>query len=126
MDKKTNGQSPSPAGSLVFPISTLGDIFNLPTFGQMETCLRELTEGMIQARLANDVMVATMQEAGADVTQAIIWPDVINWKDDGKGDVKTSYGGPDGEAMFSLQSKVDPENDQGMAAGADGPPMPGN
>ncbi len=100
------------SGSLVFPIRTLGDIFNLPTFGQMETCLRELTEGMIQARLTNDVMVATMQEAGADVKQAVIWPEVINWTDDGKGDVTTRYGGPDGEAMFSLQSKVDPENSE--------------
>ena len=109
-NKDATHGSDVPPCSRVFPISTLRDIFNLPTFGQMETCLRELSEGMIQARLTNDVMVATMQEAGADVKQAVIWPEVINWTDDGEGDVTTLYGGPDGDAMFSLTSKVSSEN----------------
>jgi len=93
-----------------FPITTLRDIFNLPTFRQMETCLRETMEGMIQARLANDVMVAAMEGAGTKVERAIEWPEVVKWTDDGKGDVKTSYGGPDGVPLFSLQTTVKPDS----------------
>jgi len=47
-----------------------------------------------------------MEEAGTKVERAIEWPETINWTDDGQGDVKTSYGGPDGVPVFSLQTRV--------------------
>ncbi len=107
----TDEQSPAPAGSQVFLISTLRDIFNLPTMAQMETCLRELSEGMLQARIANDTMLATLRAAGAENLERVVeWPEVAKWTDDGKGEVTTRYGGPDGTPAFTLTTTLDPEN----------------
>jgi hypothetical protein len=113
MNTPTNSEAlPHTSGSLVFPISTLRDIFNLPTRSQMETCLREMSEGMVQARIASDTIVEAMLAAGVtDITRAVEWPEVANWTDDGKGDVTTRFGGPDKVPVFTLHGKVDPEND---------------
>lgn len=86
----------------IFPLTTLRDIFNLPTFEQMETCLDELKECMMQARATNDLMVALVAENGIVVEQVFEWPEVLEWKDDGKGEVGTAYTGPDGKELFSM------------------------
>ena len=96
----------------VFPLRTLRDIFDLPTFEQMETCLDELKECMMQARATNDLMVALVNEKGHDVKKAFEWPEVLEWKDDGKGDVETAYAGPDGTVMMEMRVSKSPENDQ--------------
>ena len=89
-----------------FKITTLSDIFNLPTAEQMKTCLKEITEGMISARLVNDMGVAAVRAAGGRIESAMEWPDSITWKDDGKGDVTTRYAAPDGKELFTLKTKV--------------------
>jgi hypothetical protein len=72
-----------------YPITTLRDIFNLPTREQMETCLAELTEAMIQARIANDAIMAVLEDNGSvGLTRAIDWPETSNWVDDGKGETR--------------------------------------
>jgi len=88
--------------SQTFPISTLRDIFNLPTIKQMETCLQELTEGMMQARIASDAMVALLKSQGAsdDLVRACEWPEVANWTDDGKGTVGIAAAVPAGFLDF--------------------------
>lgn len=115
---------PPTAGSLVFPLTTLRDIFNLPTFDQMVVCLDELKECMMQARATNDLMVALVNEKGHDVKKAFEWPEVLEWKDDGKGDVGTAYAGPDGKELFSMSIKRDPENETSPSVGAKGKSMP--
>jgi len=110
IEKTTEGELPIRDLLTVFQIRTLRDIFALPTLKQMETCLREMSEGMIQARITNDTIVAVLQEAGAtEITRAIEWPEVATWTDDGKGDVTTHYGMPDGVSEFSLHAKVSSE-----------------
>ena len=105
----TDEQSPAPAGSRVFPISTLRDIFRLPTLAQMETCLRELEAAMLQARVANDTVVALARDAGADIEWAVEWPEVAKWTDDGKGEITSRFEG-EGMPSITITSKVDPEN----------------
>lgn len=115
MKPETNNEASEaglPAGALfsVFPLRTLRDIFDLPTFDQMETCLDELKECMMQARATNDLMVALVNEKGHDVKKAFEWPEVLEWKDDGKGEVATQYGGPDGKVMIEMRVSKSPEN----------------
>ena len=94
--------------SQVFPLTTLRDIFNLPTFEQMATCLDELKICMTQARATNDLMVVLVNQKGHDIKKAFEWPEVLEWKDDGKGDVRTAYAGPDGKEVFSMKLSRDP------------------
>lgn len=111
MNTPTNSEAlPPTSGSLVFPITTLRDIFNLPTMAQMEMCLQELSEGMIQARIANDTMVAALREAGAtDIERAVEWPEVAHWTDDGKREITSRLHG-EGMPTITLTAKFDPEN----------------
>jgi len=104
--------APSTACSQVFPLTTLRDIYNLPTFEQMVVCLDELKDCMMQARATNDLMVALVAEKGIAVEKAFEWPEVLEWKDDGKGEVGTAYAGPDGKEIFSMKVSRDPANDQ--------------
>ena len=85
-----------------YPISTLRDIFNLPTIEQMETCLDEIKTCMMQGRVANDLTVSLARKAGMDIDRAFEWPEVMDWIDDGKGECGTTYVTPDGEKLFSM------------------------
>lgn len=73
-----------------YPLATLRDIFNLPSRQQMRTCLEEITECLLQARDANDLMMTHTQG-----TKAVEWPDVIEWIDDDEREVTTTYEGTD-------------------------------
>lgn len=58
----------------------------------METCLREITEGMLQARTVSDATVAMVKAMGGDdFPRAFEWPEVTSWTDDGQGMVTTRY-----------------------------------
>lgn len=92
--------SPSP----VFPISSLRDIYNLPTIEQMETCIDEIKICMMQARATNDLFVALANLEGANVKKAFEWPETLPWHDDGKGDVGTRYVTPDGDEFMSMDA----------------------
>lgn len=82
----------TPKPGTVYPIATLRDIFNLPTREQMETCLRELSEAMQQARTVSDAAVAMVAAMGGDsFPRAFEWPEITSWTDDGKGTVTTRY-----------------------------------
>lgn len=78
-----------------YPITTLQDIFNLPTREAMETCLAELTEAMIPVRIANDAIMVILEDAGSvGLTRAIDWPETSNWVDDGKGETRLKINFP--------------------------------
>lgn len=60
----------------------------------METCLEEVSRGMIQARAAEDVMLATLEALGHEPPErALEWPEMVEWCDDSKGRVEASIGG---------------------------------
>lgn len=91
----------------IFKISTLRDIFELPTFGQMNVLLYELTNLMIQARAVNDFMLESAKSQGSDAKKAFNWPDSIEWTDDGKGDITTNVSLPNGEDILEMQSNIE-------------------
>jgi hypothetical protein len=94
----------STPSSQIFPLSTLGDIFNLPTREQMVLCLKEVAETMIQARATHDLITTLMHETVIPVSgKPFEWPKVINWVDDGKGEIETRYLTPDGKEIFSMK-----------------------
>lgn len=54
----------------------------------METCLEELADSMKMARAAADLMAELVAaQFGNPVGKVVEWPDVLEWKDDGKGEV---------------------------------------
>lgn len=79
-----------------YPIRTLQDIYNLPTLRQVRICLEELAEAMLLARATNDLVVEMMREKGHEVKQAATWPEVSDWKDDGKGECSAKVIDPTG------------------------------
>lgn len=105
-NQKASLASPSP----VFPISSLRDIYNLPTIEQMETCIDEIKICMMQARAANDLFVVLANLEGANVNKAFEWPETLPWHDDGKGDVGTRYVTPDGDEFMSMDVKKSLKN----------------
>ena len=62
----------------------------------METCLMETAAVMLQARKANDALVATASAMGKEIAQALEFPDPLIWLDDGKGEAQARIGMPDG------------------------------
>lgn len=81
-----------------YQISTIKDIFSLPTLEKSLACLDELKALMEQARPMSD-----LQQAMAGVP--LDWPDLIEWIDDGKGQVTSNFHTDEGP-QFSLTTKV--------------------
>lgn len=69
-----------------YQIRTLKDIFELPTYEQMETCLDEISQAMKVARVTGDMMEGVAEKMGIGST-GMVWPDTVEWKDDNKGEV---------------------------------------
>lgn len=95
-----------PTEPKTFKISTLRDIFNLPTMEQMQTCLAELAEAMLQARAASDMMLAMMKSKDIEALRAVEWPEVATWTDDGEGRVVTRLGEKPGKPMFQITTTL--------------------
>lgn len=72
-----------------YEISTLRDIFRLPSADAMERCLKELTQIMVSARAMEELLAAAARlEAEKDGVklpdgQLFAWPEVTTWTDDG-------------------------------------------
>ena len=102
----------NPQQPQVFQITTLRDIFNLPSIEQMVRCLDELKEGMIFARQSNDLVLGVIKDAGHDIKQAFEWPETVQWTDDKKANVDLHFNGLEGEEGFSIHMREN-ENDPG-------------
>lgn len=83
--------------SETFKIATIGDVYNLPTIEQMNECLDELKTLLNQVRLFSDVAALS----GGD---SIPWPDSIDWHDDGRGEVKTTFKDTESEAQVVISN----------------------
>ena len=89
----------------VFEIRTLRDIFELPTFEQMETCLDELAAAMKLARATAELIAGMLEsKTGECVEKVFDWPDVVEWVDDGKGEVGAEFRSGD-ETIFVVTSR---------------------
>lgn len=90
----------------VYPLRTLKDIFDLPSYEHMERCIDELKKAMLQARATNDLFAGLMEHKGKPVPdgRCFAWPDVLEWKDDGKGEIGADYVGSDGKPFLSMRT----------------------
>lgn len=92
-----------------YQIKTLADIFNLPSIAHIERCLTEMRVAMIQARAANDLLAAAAKESGVVIPESgviIIWPEVSEWNDDGKGKIEATYLAPDGSTIMETRATI--------------------
>lgn len=95
----------------VYPLRTLQDIFNLPSFEHMERCLGELTKVMLQARATADLFVGLAEARGVVVSdQKFGWPESLPWKDDGKGEIASTFQGAHGEPLVEVRLAKGPPN----------------
>lgn len=101
----------------VYEIRTLRDIFELPTFEQMETCLNEIASSMKMARATADMVAAMVElKTGKAPGKVCEWPEKVEWKDDGKGELGATFKAGD-ETVLEVTSR---HNDQsGASAGSD-------
>lgn len=90
----------------VYPLRTLRDIFELPSYEHMERCFDELKKVMLQARATNDLFAGLMEHQGKPMPngKCFLWPEVLEWKDDGKGEIGADYVGPDGKPFLSMRT----------------------
>jgi hypothetical protein len=90
----------------VYPLRTLRDIFELPTHEHMERCLDELKKVMLTSRATADLMMAFAKKEGANTALAKIqWPEVMEWKDDGLGELGCDIKSPNNETILSTRIK---------------------
>lgn len=68
----------------IFKLTSLQDIYNLPTIEQMVVCLHAIKSQMIQARLLNDQMTTAAQAKGMDIKKCFHWPRTTEWTDNSK------------------------------------------
>lgn len=75
-----------------YEITTLRDIFNLPTIEAMETCLDETKRVMMQLRATLDMVreIARLQGIDGSVAEAE-FPEPLRWIDDGKGESTINF-----------------------------------
>lgn len=89
-----------------YEIRTLADIYNLPSYEAVETCLKEISVLILQTRAMNDLVAANASKLGI-TTEAICIPflEKVEWIDDGKGMVDVTYVG-EGTGDTLLQTKT--------------------
>lgn len=92
--------------STTYPLRTLRDIFELPSHEHMERCLGELSKIMLTARATADLLVASAKANGAvipDGAKVIEWPEVLDWIDDGKGELGCDFVSEAGTRLLSVE-----------------------
>ena len=90
-----------------YHLRSFRDVFELPTTKHVETCMKELTALMLQARVGNDSLADHAKRQGVDVPRDLCFefPEVVEWIDDDKGEVEASFMQEDGKAVFTIVSK---------------------
>ncbi len=105
-DSRTDKAVVCDASGSVYPLRTLRDIFELPTYEHMERCLDELKTVMLQARATNDLFAGLMEHQGKPMPEGkcFLWPEVLEWNDDGRREIGADYVGPDGKTILSMRT----------------------
>ena len=90
-----------------YSIRTLQDIWNLPSYEHMERCFYDTQRAMLQARATNDMFIGLAQCDGKNVTKAFMWPETMQWIDDGKNEIHATYSGPDWKPFLTMNTTKD-------------------
>lgn len=87
-----------------YPIRTLKDIFALPSYEHMERCLSETAKVLLHARSTVDMLEGVAASMGIKHDGPVAdFPEVLNWIDDGKGELGADFKTPDGDVILSTR-----------------------
>lgn len=79
-----------------YPITTLRDVFDLPTVEQIELCMDELKLLLVGAKNAETKLIADLKLLTDGVPDKIfVWPETTDWIDDGLGENRFAIKFPD-------------------------------
>ena len=92
-----------------YPLRTLADVFKLPSIDHIRRCLPEVCDAIITTRIGADALVQAVRDvspelAAAIAAEAIEFPEVLNWEDDGKGAASLDFV-CEGETLLTISKK---------------------
>ena len=91
-----------------YQLKSITDIFNLPSVDHIERCLSELKKIIVAAKATEELACAVAEIQGIPENQArFIWPDSLDWVDDGKGELGFSCEDTNGTKLFELEIRKD-------------------
>lgn len=80
--------------AMQYELTTIKDIFDNVPASKIETCLKEMAAGMVQAKHMNEILKTTAEElTGHEIEKAIEWPEICTWIDDDKGEIHLTFSG---------------------------------
>lgn len=89
-----------------YRLETLLDVWNLEDPDRIERALREISIGMVHARLYQQALLATIHEEHPELRVRITdWPGFTDWTDDGRGEISlrhTHEGGQIAEVKITV------------------------
>ena len=89
-----------------YELKTLRDVYENVPADKLALCMREIAEGMEQAKALEALMNASAATLTPGASVATIWPDVCAWIDDGKEDKSIGVtDGATGEVAFTLETR---------------------
>ena len=90
-----------------YKLRTLRDVFEQVPAAKLATCMREIAEGMEQARSVAELIDATSQGLGWSASS--FWPEECEWIDDGKEDKTiTIIYNKTNDVQFTFESRKTP------------------
>ena len=85
-----------------YELMTLRDVYEKVPRDKLALCLREIAEGMEQAKALEELVSVSAAAEGASA--ATIWPESCTWIDDGKEDKTiTVTDASTGDEVFTLE-----------------------
>lgn len=95
--------STAPDGT-TYPIRSLRDIFELPSYEHMERCLAETAKVLLHARATVDMLTDVAANMGIKHDGPVAeFPEVLNWIDDGNGELGVDFKMPNGDVLLSTR-----------------------
>ncbi|MEY5098599.1 MAG: hypothetical protein RJA36_1318 [Pseudomonadota bacterium] len=69
-----------------YELTTLRDVYEKVPADKIALCMREIADGMAQAKALEEFMSASADAIAPGASAATIWPDSCTWIDDGAED----------------------------------------
>ncbi len=98
-----------------YRLETFVDVWNLGDSERIQRALSEICVGMVEARLMSDAILATARALDPSMDYAEPsgpWPRVLDWKDDGKGEITIRF---HGGGVHLFDQKITLPKDDGEA-----------
>lgn len=93
-----------------YELTTIKDIFDKVPVDRIEACLDELAKIIIQSKHLNNSMCEAVNLInGNKPDNAITWPDMITWIDDGKGELIARVLTDDNDELLKIKTKINPK-----------------